>query len=306
MNKSLQILLIVFLIVGAVIMFALVWADARFELVRSAPHISHESMVDADTGLRAVVFPERIPQGFIDTVLEGNTWATRALNWTMPHEVALLSRTRVDDDDISLQFVINNRRLGPVIQQYVNEETNLPSTALFSWSPEGLQRQRRGLLKLDGEVHVDRAVMQNRDSRWSGARPRLHLPLEGGHMFELILDNRQGAAYILAGAYAVSQQLGQDALVNMALEALRDVDHLHATGDFLTDTDLGLNIRIECDPQGQENTPQAMAFFLEMLLTELRTSLQADYGVELTGAAEVDGFTVQGRYRLRRFDRFFL
>ncbi len=293
-------------LIGAVVLLGvlLVAVIASYMVfLREEPRIPYEDMVTAETGIRAVLDPARIPEPFLERMTEGHS--PRLLNWVMPYEVAFLGVPDIARSNLNVRVAVDSRRMSRLMPRFVNDSVDLSPGGRLTWSPEGLRRVQRGRLFLDGDMRLDPETMVQVDSRWAGVRPRMPLPMEGEHLFEFMLDNRMGTAYALAGTYMTPPDGELDPLMRAGLQSLRDLFYIHGHANFISDTDIRIDLRFECDPEGSESTPHAIQLLLGMMMAELRDQLAVMYGMELDGTSELDAFTVRGEYTLSNVHRIY-
>lgn len=294
------------LIAAAVVAGVLLIAAIALYIVflREEPRVPYEDMVTEETGIRAVFYPEHLPEAFLERVTDQHDpWL---VNWVMPYEVAFLGVADLGQSNMDVRVAVDNRRLGRILPYVVNNQLDLSQGGHIEWSEEGLRRVQRGRLLLDGDMRLDPETMVQVDSRWAGVQPRMPLPMDGEHLFEFMLDNRMGMAYALAGTHMTPPDGQQDPLMQAGLESLRDLIYIHGYANFINDTDIRIDLRFECDPDGSESTPHAVQLLLGMMMAELRDDLAASYGMELDGTSELDGFTVLGEYTLTDVHRAYM
>ena len=295
-----------FLIAAAIFAAVLLITAATLYItfLREEPRLPYDDMVTGETGIRAVFYPERLPEAFLERMTEGQD--PRLVNWVMPYEVAFLGVPDIAQSTMDVRVAVDSRRLGRLIPSFVNNSVDLSPGGRVTWAPEGLRRAQRGRLLLDGDMRLDPETMVQVDSRWAGVRPRMPLPMDGEHLFEFMLDNRMGMAYALAGTYMTPPEGELDPLMRAGLESLRDLIYIHGHANFINDTDIRIDLRFECDPEGSESTPHAVQLLLGMMMAELRDQLAVSYGMELDGTSELDGFTVRGEYILTDVHRAYM
>lgn len=294
------------LIAAAIVAGVLLITAAALYIVflREEPRVPYEDMVTEETGIRAVLYPEHIPEAFLEHMTQGHDpWL---VNWVMPYEVAFLGVPDIAQSNMDVRVAVDSRRMSRLMPRFVNDSVDLSPGGRVEWFPEGLRRVQRGRLFLDGDMRLDPETMVQVDSRWAGVRPRMPLPMEGEHLFEFMLDNRMGMAYALAGTYMTPPDGELDPLMRAGLESLRDLIYIHGHANFINDTDIRIDLRFECDPEGSESTPHAVQLLLGMMMAELRDQLAVMYGMELDGTSELDGFTVRGEYTLTNVHRAYM
>jgi len=294
------------LIAAAVVAGVLLIAAATLYIVflREEPRVPYDDMVTEETGIRAVFYPEHLPEAFLERMTEGH--APWLVNWVMPYEVAFLGVPDIAQSAMDVRVAVDSRRLGRFIPSFVNNNLALAQGGRVEWSEEGLRRVQRGRLLLDGNMRLDPETMVQVDSRWAGVRPRMPLPMDEEHLFEFMLDNRMGMAYALAGTYMTPPDGELDPMMQMGLESLRDLIYVHGQANFINDNDIRIDLRFECDPDGSESTPHAVQLLLGMMMAELRDELAVTYGMELDGTSELDEFTVEGEYILTGVHRAYM
>ncbi len=218
------LLALVLLVVAAVAVVGVAYAKANRQFgLTEAPAVSHETVASANSALRVVLKPEAIvslldklvPTDQLPPMLAKLGYTPdKMLPLVLPREAALLAAPDLGTNKLNLTFFLNERRGGPFLVDAINTgkysggQKPLDNFPLIKWAPEGATLAERGALELKGDLAIPDTVEPAILKSWKPAPSLASLHIEGDHLLEAVMDNRNGA--ILAVCAALMSARGQD------------------------------------------------------------------------------------------------
>lgn len=236
-------------------------ANQRFGLT-VAPAVSHETLASAQTRLRAVLKPDKL-QGFIARHLPPGAvplpgfvpWnAEQLLPEVLPQEVAVLAGSDYAGGHVRLKLFVNERRGGPMIQQALNQSGLFAKVRQIAWDPNLVQMQQRGVLTVDGSIPIPEATETRVLEHWTHQSPGQPLTAQGYHLFEAVLDNRNGEILTLFAAisklmdYEWQKALDQQKII---MDTLVNVRSARLDANLASDDKMLINLRIDANAEAR-------------------------------------------------------
>lgn len=291
-----------FLCVIAVAAFVV---DAKYAVVWSGPRISHEQFCGADTRLRIVFKPHHALSDVTKLLIPNREVSDWLAARVLPQEMALLV-DRGTEGGLPVRFFVNEKRLGPMIVQAMNQGNTPPSYPGLTWSPPQTIREKRGVLLKKGALEIKPELLSLVEKQWGVVLLPNPLRIEGDHLFEAVLDNRDGGGFAILMALLGPQgadtgPLGPDKLVPV----VKDIANIRLFADQQSDTMLKIHLRVDGDPAADETKFETLLFFINFGYQSLRTNLSSAYGAELTGSVARKGLVIEGDYVLANYQRLF-
>jgi hypothetical protein len=286
--------MLVALIVGAVIV------DAKTRLLLGSPRVSSEVLVKPETRLQIVANIPLARDVIEKKLLQGVNVPEWIIPLVLPYEAALVVNTDYVLGDMNMTLFVNDRRVAPLILSRLNA-LRLPKP-LDAWFPEKMAAKRRGMLVRQGSAKMDRDLLGRVKAQWKGTVPGAPCRIEGGHMIEAVLDNRDGAAIAMAGAVATAQGLSIPDITDSQLGFASSITSVRVQADIAPDNTLKVHAAVECKPgtePGSLSLIKVLAF--DVFGTNIKGTL-AQKGISVSGEAVVDGTTVKGDYTVSNFD----
>ncbi|NIA13584.1 MAG: hypothetical protein GWP08_05840 [Nitrospiraceae bacterium] len=290
MTKSRVFLIILVVIVLAVVVVGVV-VDRKFGAIRTSPKVSHTTLVSESTRALAVVDAPNL-KGFIERhFLQDTGIPPWALPLALPYEAALVVDADLGTNDLSPTIFINDKRLAPVILELLNG-TPLPAPLSTWFSGAQMQREKPGVLTLKGSAKVEPGLLGQIRALWPNTDVGEPIQTEGGHLAEIILDNRDGSAVALVGAVMQTQGQNLGEIINEGrLGMIKDLAFVRIQADVTDDDTLNLRIEIECTPGAERGTVAMMGFALDFALAQAK-SQATPMGISLEWQSEVVEKTV--------------
>jgi hypothetical protein len=290
-----RIILIVLAVLLAMLVGVLLVMDSRFKVLFSSPRVSHETVVSAETtrGLLVIDVPQA--KSLIQRKFNAPGWA---LPMALPYEAAVV----VDVDrflgDVGVKIFINDKRLAPVIREFAkNLKLPLP---FDSWFKEPMRQERRGVLLLEGMTVCGRQMRATIEKQWKDAAVDGALKIEGGHLIEAVLDNRDGSALAVASVLCDAQNINlNDGLDETALGFLAAISNYRVQADLVSDNELAVRVLIECAPTADPSMAGMLQAVIEMGLMSEQVKQNAEMlGCTYSGSTSLEGNTVVADYKV--------
>jgi len=282
-------------VLGVVLAGALLVADANYAAVRTSPRISYETLASPQTRGLAVVDAPRLRDFIERQFLSDVPVPGWVLPLALPHEAALVVDADYAGNSMDLTMFVNDKRLQPVILDQLNG-IELPAP-LNQWFTRPATAEGRGKIIRKGGTTLNRTVLARVEELWGGAQVSDSLQAKGGHMLEVVLDNRDGGAVAMLASIAVAQGVSLDELSTGRLGVIKDVASLRIQADLLPDDTAKLLVEIESVPGADPNGVTALAFFLDMGLGFAQKEAH-QLGVKVSGGSQVKGTTIEGDYTI--------
>lgn len=290
-----RVILIVLAVLLAGVVGVLLVMDSRFKVLFSSPRVSHETVVSPETTRGVLVIDVPQAKSLIQRKFNAPGWA---LPMALPYEAAVV----VDVDrflgDVNIKVFINDKRLAPVIREFAK---NLKLPVPFdSWFKEPMRQERRGVLLLEGMTVCGREIRSVIEKQWKDAAIDAPLQIEGGHLLEGVLDNRDGAALALASVLADVQNINlTEGLDETSLGFLAAISDYRLQADLVSDNELAVRVLIECAPSADPSIVGMLQALIEMGLMSEQVKQNAErLGCSYTGSTTVEGNTVVADYKV--------
>ncbi len=310
--------LIVLLILGVLVAGGLGFAGVQYRNLNRdyglsmAEPVSHETLVAPDTRLRALLQPDKligtlmdyVPQGSLESKLP--SWIPmnleESLPKVLPREVALLANPNYAAGDIDMTLFVNERRGGPAVMNWLNENNPLADIPMVKWDPALVQMPERGTLTLDAALNMPAGIEENVLEHWSHDPPAAPLSISGEHALEVVLDNRNGASMVLAATISELngqswEQLRNKQEFGLVLGFLKAIQWIRLGADVTARDEI--TIKMHIDSKNNLEFIHAMAF------PELQNTLKKDTQLDLQGSAKWNEkqSALVGTYTLTGYDK---
>lgn len=284
---------------------ALFVAENRYQFLFAAPRKSHTAQINERTSILAVVNPA-LAMPLIRDRLGENAPPQWVLAYVLPYEAALLVSPDVQLGPVEVTLFVNALRLAPVlVEQSVNAA--IPESVPFvTWTSRGFQPAGSGVLTMTGFTDIDRATLREVKAEWGTVTLPSRPAIEGSHMLEAVIDNRDGALYAVVSALAAKNLIELPVQKEEIRKTLAPVAIVRAAGDLDGVDTISLRLRVECQATAEEGQVTTVSFTLGALLNELAKALQQAYGASLTiGQKTTEGTSISVDCTLRNFRGIF-
>jgi hypothetical protein len=216
LKKVLLAAVVIFLLVlvGGV-GFGYYYLDANVGLTESAS-VTYEEMLDENTRFIAMIQPDlAIP--FLEPMLPVQSSQLPAwLPWGpiellrrgVPREVSLLAGSARDSGRIPFTVFVNERLGGPLIAQQTGAQPFFLQPGAVLWDDPPVKLPKRGQLEARGSFALSPAVLGHVTDLFSTPKQGVTIErITRDHLFEAVLDNREGDFLAFVGMMA--EQNGQ-------------------------------------------------------------------------------------------------
>lgn len=250
----------------------------------SADLVSHETLTDPATRLRAVIKLDSLAD-FIATLLPPDipmpSWIpyTReeAVRAFLPHEAAILATSDYGTGEVRLTVFVNEQRGGPIIVQELNKAGILSKAKFIQWLPPRLVLRRRGVITATGTLPLPDGLEEHILRSWTHDSPAVPLLVSGSNQLEVALDNRNGD--VVTYMAAIMKAMGmdwrapyKDPIAKGFMEILVNVYSVRLTANLTSRDTAEAQLRLDAAPAaigqleflfGVVVMPQAKAWLLK-------------------------------------------
>lgn len=271
-----------------------IWAlrmNRQFGLFEAGA-ISHDKYADARTRLRAVIDGSQVEDLIVRHLPKGiplPAWLPVRLETlvkkSLPREVALLEQSDYAKGEVTLTLFINERRGGPFLAEAASALEPPPELNQLEWERPVLKMPERGVLEAVARLPIPDGLESRLLEDWTHDSEGESLKVEGGHLAELVLDNRNGEAFTLAGA--LMQASGEDWRARfdeqgavLAMSVLPMIHDVRLYADLTAQDTLRIHVRANADP----NAATALNLFAGYTLPAMKQEA-ANQGMKLEGEA---------------------
>jgi len=288
--KKFLIVLVVLTAIGAVAAAVAGYQlNTRYGWLASSA-VFHETMATTDTRIRLAVDTLRLGKELApyfpeDVALpDWLPWDLPALlPRVLPREVAVLGGADFREGAYNITLFVNEQRGGPALPTFINTQTKFKrSIPGVIWEEPGFTLEDRGKLSAKGHLPLPPDLEATIRETWPADPPAEPLILQGGHLAELVIDNRNGDILTLIGALAPLwntsfEQLRQNSMVEARIELVTGITDVRAALDFASADSLVLQIRAAAEEQAGKQ----LEFMIPAALMMLGNTMQQRYGVTL-------------------------
>lgn len=215
MKKGCLIFVLVVLLLIAGGIAGGVWYLRQAVGLSQAPVVTYDRLVDADTRLIAVLETKQLGNlytrhivpiidrlqlpGFLKNRIRG------VVEGALPSQIALLGKTDPTSSEYKLQLFINERYLGPLVAAVTTDPKSLPAEANFHYTGPPFSLPERGVLTAQKPFPLLPGLDRFIEQQWQSGADVSPIRPAGGHLLEVVFDNRTGDALQLLGAHTALQ-----------------------------------------------------------------------------------------------------
>jgi hypothetical protein len=292
--------IVVFVVVGAVA--ALFVADSKYQFLRDAPRVSHEMLAQPGTSIRIVAEPP-LAKGIIQSLLKENAPSEWVMEKALPYEVAVLITPRLDTARLDIDLFCNDRRLGPAIAALSSQLDVGAAYPFIQWDGERFTTKERGNLVWHGSTDIDSPVIDNVRTHWAVdsqlSRPRV----EGGHLLEAVIDNRDGALFALIATLHSKGVIVLPVSLADVVKNVVNVADVRIVADLQEPEIVSIHMIVNCVPTAEPGEITATSFLVSGLLSQIALGLEDSYKVTFEGTKTVEGPAIAVDYTLKPLSR---
>ncbi len=241
------------LVIAGVVGFRV--ANQRFG-VSLAPEITHDAYAGADTRIRLVVKPELVTpyiEAYLPDDVEINTAGFKlgdVINHVIPREIALLAQSDMVGKKVRLTLFANERRGGPLLEMVIRESNVFANISEVNWTTDGLELHGRGALLAEGDIAIPEAAEAEILSIWPTRAQAPPTPVSGGHLAELVIDNRNGDIFAFAAAAVTAagddwEKIRAEDMADKVVNIIESIYLCRMTADMQDKDTIALALRID-------------------------------------------------------------
>jgi len=294
---GLAVLLVLVIAAIAVIGIAYVKLNSQYGISEAAA-VSHETLATKDTRARVVVKPDKLaPFVFkyikpedIPQLPKLPSSPDALISMVVPREIALLEGAEYSKGSVGLTLFINERRFGPEIVKQLNQQGLQRTLNMIKWDEGMFTMPQRGVVLVNGALPIPDGLEEKVLETWKHDLEGNPVVIDGDHLLELALDNRNGEIMTLigAGAKAAKQDwkmLMENSYVQTGLAILPNLHVLRLSADVVEVDKAEINLRVE----GTQEAGNQLEFLVNMMgLPLLKQYLEDDFGMKLDGQPKWD------------------
>ncbi len=302
--KLKRICLVLMMALAILLVIAAVIIQAKFGILLPEPRIPHTTEASEQTALRMEIDPAKARDFIATHYLAGTSAPAGILDWVLPYETAVFCDPDLNTNSASVRVFLNTRRGAPIIQQATMRSGVLQGVMGITWDPPEMVVKRRGVLLLDGTMPILPESVSLVRQHWGVVTPLSPLTLRGGHLFELVLDLRDGRGFTL-----VTMLLDWHEPVNspshptQVVYLLKKLASIRLWADFSSLTTLDVKLEAECRPELQNSDASSLAFLLNSMMGQSRARIQRNFGLNMEGTAHAEGLVISGDYTATGFEK---
>jgi len=297
-----KILLAVVLIIVIGAVAALFIADSKYEFLRDAPRVSHEMLAQPDTSIRIVAEPP-LAKGIVKSVLGEKAPSDWAMEKALPYEVALLITPHLDAAEMDIDLFCNDRRLGPLIATASSQLGVQDTFPYIQWDSVGFTTRERGNLVWHGWTGIESPVIDNVRTHWNVTSQLSRPRVEGGHLLEAVVDNRDGSLFALIATLSAKGEIVLPVSLMDVAKNLTTVADVRLVADLQGADTLSIDTIVNCVPTAEPGEITATSFLIGGLLGQASLALEETYKVTFEGTKTTEGTAIVAKYTLTPLSR---
>jgi len=302
-SKAIRIVLIVLVALLVLAIVGVFVANSRYEFLFDAPRVSHETLITPGTSMRLAVQPP-LAKPLLLKMLGDQAPPGWIIDRVMPYEAAVIAAPDVHAKHFEVTLFLNARRASPYIMEMTKTLRIREKAPFLDWDGDGFTRVQPGVLAIKGTTAIDDGTAAAVTDHWGVVTIPTRPALEGSHLAELSVDNRDGSLFAMLMLFA------NKGLIELPLrsEDLRDtlapIATMHLAGDLAGDDDMTILLTVDCQPTAEEGEITAVSFALGGIIGEL-TKVAQTKGATLSGSKKLNGATISGVYTLGGVSKLF-
>ncbi len=165
-----------------------------------------------------------------------------------------------------------------------------------------MKREKPGLLSRDGVGPMDRNALGKIREVWKSTKVPDVVKLQGGHFFEAVIDNRDGAAFAIASAIAAAVAPGLDAIsgvLNNYQAVVSDVVAVRILGDLVDPNALDVKLVLNCSAEMDPEMLKVFAFGLDYGYAANVAPALKNRGIDVKAKSEIKDGSVEATYTVK-------
>jgi len=294
---------------------ALYWSESQYGWSVAEP-VGHETRTVEDTRYIAVLKPAKLVSFLNDLVPKERLDLPAWLPWgpeevlaeVLPREVAVIGGADYAAGEIALEVFINERRGGPFVDQRLNLAEAMANQPVIDWEQPLLRLERRGVLTARGVIPMSGRVEELVLEHWVPKEGPSASAIEGGHLLEVVVDNRDGdgMAVLAAVLQAYNVPLDQVFADPTLQKILTGVAEVRLTANITGPDEITAHLRAPLVDDADFLTRTSILFLVnEQGFQFMQQLFRQNLGLELNylrgKKAELKDNTLVGHYTITGF-----
>ena len=288
------------IVVVTTLVFGL-FIELRFSVLRSSPKVDRTTLLEHPSVV-AIIDPNTVKAQIAAAVREriGYPVPRWLIESVLPHEISLMTQSDYDQNEVDLTFFINPRRGDPAIAQQINKAGLQSLVPKVQWASEGLVRQSSGVLTARGTVPMEPEAQEAAWFLWNQSFKAAPVPVEGGHFIEIVMDNRDGGAYLAVASLLQAFDIEMDKTqTDISLSSLKFILKARMHVDVTSGDTLMLSFTIVVRPEAVNRLGVInLKVGIDELFTRWGETLASKHDITLVGQSEWEENVMEFRYRI--------
>ncbi len=309
MKRVLIVVVLALVVLAAVAAFIV---QSNYKALLPSPRVPHTTLVTPDTRALLVIDVPRAQNFIARNFLKDAGVPPAVLPYGLPYEVALVGDMEYSANRMKMSILVNDQRLAPVIVDFANQ-AELPAPLSDWFADSVLKAEGPGKLVRTGTAPIDPLLVEKMGAFWTPGKVSEPLSVEGGHLLELVLDNRDGSALALVGSLIpLLPMLGLFPVLDTPNPEVKSISSVLNEGRMgvieplavvrlqvdISDEDvITAHLELECKPDADESMATILMFALESGFYYVKPGLD-QMGVKLEGKTSLQGKTAVGDYTI--------
>ncbi len=281
---------------------ALVYFELRFAVLRTSPRVDLAGLAK-DSSIIAVINPELAIDQLRPLLNERAGFAVPEwiVRRVLPYGATIVTASDYDKAEVGLTVFLNPRRLGPPIRREINAIGLQASVPEIRWAQEGVVEGGPGVLSASGTVPMEAEAQEAAWYLWKQSVKPGAIPFQGAHFIEVVMDNRDGGAYLAVASILHAFDIVLDeSETDISLSSLKFVIKARLSID-VTPTDLLVfRLTIEVRPEAVNRLGVInLKVGIDELLAEVSKTLLKEHEIAFEGESAWNENVMIFRYRLK-------
>ena len=290
-----KVLLIVLGIVITAIVVAGIIAQVKFGALIAAPKVSYDTQITPQTRAIALLDVPQMKSFIKKKLLHGKKVPDWVVSGVLPYEAAFFISPNAQAGELNYSLFINNQRMAPVITQQTAKANIGQKIDFIQWATTGLTQKKPGVLTMEGVGKIPAEVKDIVTTQWANAKVDQPLKAEGGHLFEVVLDNRDGGALTAITSILSAKEIPLDRMKSKSfMDIIASIAEMRVSTDLTSDDGLGILLTINF----KEGTSPLSVLSLKQLFDMGFGFVKGSGRVQLEGESTVKDLKYEGRYKI--------
>lgn len=286
-----------------------VWQlNRRYAVLFTAPVVDHLSLVSERPAFRLVVDPAPLAphiQTFLQEHLQREVpfWA---IDQILPYGLSAVLYNDFDGNEVVLDVLLNERRLGPFLAESINASGILETFDALGLPKEGARWEGPGKLRARGAAPMDQETHEKVWYTWGGGGIGTALEIEGDHLIEVVGDNRDGDAYLAAASLMKAYDFELDEETQkISFPSFQFVTNLRLTADRTDADEVALRLAMEVIPEMRDRVAVVnLKVGVDELVEQLAEHLAQEHGLSMVGGSRWEENAMVWEYTIDDFSKF--